>query len=438
MKVLIAILSCELYRTNGNNDAVLNTWMPLVRNADCKIFMGQGSHCSRPDEVFLDAADDYQHVTYKTRELYKWADREGYAHIFKCYPDTYVCPERLMASGFEKYDYSGNFACKPMTGAYCCGGTGYWASHAAYSSMVNVGIPTEDTVLHLGRGLRPPARRGPTRPTPNPETIIIKCISGWAEDQWSGDGFAKIKTLKRLHDPRYEDNVMSSGPEATNLKITQHLSRPVAEGMPSLYDNAWMYAKHQAWLDSLSLVPKIKKIAVITPTLASRSILLDECKASVKEQTWYGEILHAVGEDLTGVGAATMRNNIVRNLDPSFEWLAFLDDDDKFHPNHLAMLVEASTNADIVYSDCEAEGFVKTWQTRDFDYTAVKESNYIPVTCLMRRSIFEKIGGFDLKHYPGEDQWTFLNAALAGARFKYVPQVTWTYRKSPQHRCPSI
>ena len=43
---------------------------------------------------------------------------------FKCYPDTYVCPSRLMLSGFDKYDYVGNYACKPPSGSYCCGGLG--------------------------------------------------------------------------------------------------------------------------------------------------------------------------------------------------------------------------------------------------------------------------------------------------------------------------
>jgi GT2 family glycosyltransferase len=87
-----------------------------------------------------------------------------------------------------------------------------------------------------------------------------------------------------------------------------------------------------------------------------------------------------------------------------------------------------------VYSNCQEEGFTKTWNTREFNYDAVKEANYIPVTVLMRRSMFEKVGGFQSEPYPGEDQHLWLRAALAGARFAYVPQATWTYRKHPQHR----
>ena len=439
MKVLIAILSCELFRTNGNNQAIRDTWLPHVQGADCRIFMGQGSKQTHDDEVIIDAIDDYQHVTYKTQEMYKWADAQGYTHIFKCYPDTYVCPTRLMTSGFQKYDYVGNFACKPLSGAYACGGTGYWTSHVAYSNMLDARIPTEDTVLVMGRGLRGLRVK---RPNPYPERIVLKNIEQWAEDKWAGDVFSKIKVLKVKHDPRYEDNVMSSGPESSNTKITQHLSRPLGEGWvegsASLYDKQWLYDKHQAWLDSMRGTEVIKKIAVITPTLSDRSSLLYECQRSVEKQTWQGEILHAISEDISKIGPSAMRNSIVESLDPSFKWIAFVDDDDKIDPDHLAVLVANSEGADIIYTDSREEGFTKTWQPHEFNHKEVERANYIPVTALMRRSLFEKIGGFKTEPFPGEDQNLWLRADSAGARFRYVPQVTWTYRKDPQHRFLSM
>jgi hypothetical protein len=439
MKVLIAVLSCELYRTNGNNQALRDTWLPCIVGADYKFFMGQGSKCTQPDEVYLDVQDDYSNVTYKAKEMYKWAASKDYDYVFKCFPDTYVCPERLLRSGFEKYDYSGNFACKPPTGTYVCGGTGCWISRRAYNVLISKRIPTEDTVLNPSpaRPLRPRFSRAPERP----QTIyptIIKNIDTWAEDKWSGDVIRDEKTLSMHHDPRYEDNVLSSGPEVTNTKITQHLSKPSGEGIAAIYDKAWLYAKHEAWLRSLEGHETINRVAVITPTVASRRSLLEECKVSVKAQTWGGDILHAIGEDHAKVGAATMRNNIVHGVDPSYAWLAFVDDDDVLKPEHLATLVAASEGADVVYSDCTEEGFTKTWNTREFNYAEIKAANYIPVTALMRRSIFESIGGFQSEPYPGEDQHLWLRAALAGARFRYVPRTTWTYRKHPQHRFQSM
>lgn len=435
MKVLIAVLSCELFRTNGNNQAMRDTWLPLVKDADYKIFMGQGSSVTQEDEVLLDAPDDYKNVTYKARAMHRWALERSYNYVFKCYPDTYVCPSRLVKSGFEDYDYSGNFACRPDTGPYCCGGTGYWLSSRACEELVNARIPTEDTIIRFDVP-KSPYSRAIQRPRLHREPLVIKSIDTWAEDKWTGDLVKNNKLFTKHHDIRYEEDVYSSGPEATNDKITQHLSRPVKEGEPSQYDYRWLLSKHQAWLNSFS-VSRVEKIAVITPTVSSRYALLDECKASVLSQDWKGNVYHAIGVDDKAEGAATTRNRIVKNLDPSYEWLAFVDDDDLLNPEHLSTLISYSGSADIIYSDCKESGFTKTWKTRDFDYAAVQSDNYIPVTVLMRRSVFDKVGGFKTEPYPGEDQNLWLRAALSGARFRYVPQATWTYRKHPQHRFQS-
>lgn len=434
MKILVSIVSCELFRVNGNNQAVRDTWLPLLKDADYKIFMGHGSSTTQPDEVLLNAPDDYKNVSYKTKEMYKYAYEKGYDYIFKCYPDTYVCPERLLSSGFQLYDYAGNFACRPLSGAYCCGGTGYWTSRRAYEQMLESRIPTEDTIVHFGRELRLPNVRAPRRTTPRPEKLVIPNTETWAEDKWTGDTLARLGFIKKYHDTRYEDNVMLSGPEAGNKKITQHLSRPIAEGKPSLYDKQWLYDKHNAWLRSYSVTKTFPKVAVITPTLPSRHELLEECRASVKAQDYPGDVYFAVGEDHTKVGPSAMRNTIVKELDSSYEWLAFCDDDDKLLPDHISTLMDNREDADIIYSECKEEGFVKTWNTRTFDYESVKRDNYIPVTVLMRRSMFDKIEGFKSEPFPGEDQWLWLRAASAGARFKYVPRTTWVYRKHPQHR----
>jgi hypothetical protein len=430
MKILIAALSCELFRTNGNNQAMRDTWLPDVKGADYKIFMGQGSQIQRDDEVFLDAPDGYDSVTYKAKEMYKWAQARKYEYIFRCFPDTYVCPSRLLDSGFEKYDYSGNFAARPLSGAYACGGAGCWFSRKAYETLIQAPIPVEDVTLNLGRPLRLPNSRGPVRPHPGPTALVLKNIEKWADDKWSGDVMRNTKSIVSHHDPRYEDQVLYSGPEAGNARITQHLSRPVREGSPSYYDKSWLYEKHKAWINSFYT----PKVAVITPTLLSRHALLEECKASVITQQYGGEIYHAIGVDQNKEGPSVTRNKIVQNLDESFEWLAFCDDDDKLSPNHIATLMVNKGSADIVYSNSQEEGFSKTWQPRDFNHAEVKADNYIPVTVLMRRSLFYKIGGFQTEPFPGEDQNLWLRADLAGAKFKYVPQVTWTYRKHPQHR----
>jgi hypothetical protein len=431
MRALIAIISCESYRVNGNNQALRDTWLPLVSKEtglDYKIFMGQGSKVEKEDEVFLDVPDDYQHISYKGREVHRYALKHDYDFIYKCYPDTYLCPSRLMSSGFEKYDYVGNFACKLKSGQqYCTGGTGYWLSKKAYSLLIGCPIP-RDITIEPKRPLRQWSRSPITTPSPKPIRVVDTLM--WADDMWAGLALSKYPELKRFHDLRYEEDVYSSGPEKSNAKISLHLSRATREGQSALYDKQWMYDKHNNWLKPLS---KIRKVAVITPSLPSRKELLSECKESVLKQDWNGEIYHVVGVDKDGKGPSQVRNELISSLGPEYEWIAFVDDDDKLLPNHISTLVDNSSEADIVYSDCFEDGFTKTWRTRAFNYDAIKSDNYIPITVLMRREVFEKVGGFSTEP-PGEDQWLFLNAASAGARFKYVPKETWVYRKHPQHR----
>ncbi len=431
MKSLIAVMSCEAYRVNGNNQALRDTWLPDVSKevgVDYKIFMGQGSQIEEKDEVLLDVPDDYGHVSYKGREVSRYVLQNGYDFVYKCYPDTYVCPSRLMTSGFENYDYMGNFSCVPRgKPSYCTGGVGYWSSRDVNAVLVDADIPTYSLIYP-----HPPRRpiRSPKRDSPVicPPTIVYEDRQ-WAEDKWAGFIIGNYPSFKKLHDVRYEEDVYAAGPEKVNGTIAIHLSRS-REGQSALYDKQWMYDKHNRWLGTSE---RAGKVAIITPTVPNRASLLEECKASVRAQDWSGEITHEICQDLNGEGPSKVRNRMISKLDPSYEWLAFVDDDDKILPNHISTLVEASSGADIIYSDSTEEGFIKVWKVRSFNYEDLKRANYIPVTVLMRRSLFEKIGGYTIPP-PGEDQDLWLRAALAGGRFVYVPRVTWIYRQHPQHR----
>ncbi len=173
------------------------------------------------------------------------------------------------------------------------------------------------------------------------------------------------------------------------------------------------------------------KIAVITPTLLSRANLLDECKKSVQKQQVSVPVFHAIAVDTNKVGSAITRNKIVSNLPPDFDWIAFLDDDDLFLPDHLQSLIDASQNADIVYSNVRTVGFTWDLVIGEFDRNRLAQENFIPVTVLMRRSLFEKVGGFPDCWVEDHDLWK--RCLAVGARFVYVPKVTWLYRQLPNH-----
>jgi succinoglycan biosynthesis protein ExoO len=150
------------------------------------------------------------------------------------------------------------------------------------------------------------------------------------------------------------------------------------------------------------------------------------------------------------VGIGAMLNQLAAGVDA--EWLARLDDDDLFKPNHLELLSSGVENADVVYTWCEVvpragnghapalpavlgpDGWIPN---HDFDASRLRERNYIPATTLIRKSLWEQLGGWLLPGWgigesprePEFEDWDFwLRALDAGARFLCIPEVTWTYR----------
>jgi hypothetical protein len=75
---------------------------------------------------------------------------------------------------------------------------------------------------------------------------------------------------------------------------------------------------------------------------------------------------------------------------------------------------------------------------QEFDADLLRRRNYIPATTLIRRSLWEELGGWTLPGWgvgesPHEpeyaEDWDFWIRALdAGARFLCIARVTWIYR----------
>lgn len=114
------------------------------------------------------------------------------------------------------------------------------------------------------------------------------------------------------------------------------------------------------------------------------------------------------------------------------EAIALLDDDDLWHPHHLATLWAAmqTTGADVVYSDCivqnRRDGY--GFDVLDFDGDLLLERNFIclPAT-LVRRSSILAVGGFP-DEPRGQDWSLWKNMHRAAMSFVHVREVTVTYR----------
>jgi cellulose synthase/poly-beta-1,6-N-acetylglucosamine synthase-like glycosyltransferase len=111
--------------------------------------------------------------------------------------------------------------------------------------------------------------------------------------------------------------------------------------------------------------------------------------------------------------------------------VALLDDDDLWHPDHLATVWAAmeSSGADVVYADCDEVGRRDGYRTvvRDFDPELLARENFICVPAtLVRTAALRSVGGFAAG--PLEDWETWKRMHAAGCTFVHVPEVTVTYR----------
>lgn len=181
-------------------------------------------------------------------------------------------------------------------------------------------------------------------------------------------------------------------------------------------------------------------ITVVIPTIATRHEKLNRAISSVYSQTLRPEAL-IISEDTDKVGAPGNRDSGISRV--ATKWVALLDDDDYFYPDHLDTLYQAAidTDADIVYSwfdvvggdDPFPENFGKPWNP--------DSPVQITVTILAKTEVIRKAGGYsntsslsakELDIYAqgntiGEDFRMIANANAQGAKIVHVAKKTWAY-----------
>lgn len=141
-QVLIAVVTCARLRERADTQRAI--WVPDVKGADVRFFIGGGEQPLRHDEVILDVGDKYADLPKKVRAMFRWALDRGYTHVFKIDDDIYLRPERLLASGFEKHDYAGRE--RGPSGGFqhpYCSGFGYWVSRKAMQVLVGAPAPRD-------------------------------------------------------------------------------------------------------------------------------------------------------------------------------------------------------------------------------------------------------------------------------------------------------
>lgn len=187
-------------------------------------------------------------------------------------------------------------------------------------------------------------------------------------------------------------------------------------------------------------------ITALIPTIPPRRLsLLPKAITSVLAQTYPISALTVV-TDLRREGAALTRNRAV--LSVRTPWIAWLDDDDEWYPQHVERLIAcaAATHADYVYS---------YWDTtitpnyfgdpaklhpptehyghygREFDPANPTDTTS---TILVRTELaclvpYRPWNGTDT--VSNEDHWFMIGCRDAGAKIVHLPEQTWRWGHHP-------
>ena len=121
------------------------------------------------------------------------------------------------------------------------------------------------------------------------------------------------------------------------------------------------------------------------------------------------------------------------------EFIMLLDADNIVELDFLKKAVtvfESDLSVDVVYSDAEYFG-TKTgkWIVGEFNLQRLMITNFIDACAMVRKSVFDQLGGYDTKMKEiksGLEDWEmWLRIAFSGKQFRYLQQIGFRYRVSP-------
>lgn len=176
-----------------------------------------------------------------------------------------------------------------------------------------------------------------------------------------------------------------------------------------------------------------KGVTAVIPSIPPRvGKHLHRALDSVLMQTWPIANI-SVSVDLERLGSARNRNRALSGV--GTEWVALLDDDDEWLPEHVGLLMQHAeeTGADLVYPWFTVPEGWDPWPEREgqpFDEALLRTVNYIPITVLVRTDLLWEAGGFTPKGPPENpcDDWgTWERLLASGAKFSHLNRRTWRW-----------
>ncbi len=158
-----------------------------------------------------------------------------------------------------------------------------------------------------------------------------------------------------------------------------------------------------------------------------RQPLLLEAIQSVWDQTRQPDDM-VIGVDFSRMGEVANANRVLHAT--NCEWLAFLDDDDLWLPEHLAVCEKHFDEADVIVSRFEMVG--RPWHTIEpwhDNFDDLRFTNWIgsPSMVVVRRDVFFE-WSYPQHPYRWIDHANYNRLLDTGARFVDTQEITTVYR----------
>ena len=271
----------------------------------------------------------------------------------------------------------------------------------------------------IGSGARPAGRPIEERWRTPTERAGLRCIGleGVYQDPVSSQVFPAPtpQELKTLELPPVSQVWVYQGPGTASGGIAPRFNRP-----PKVSVIVPTYNRPERLREALHsiLAQTLQDFEIIVVNDGGRDA------AAVIDALPHGGRITYVKHDRNR-GLAASRNTGLRLAQGTY--IAYLDDDDRFYPDHLGALVETleQEHVKVAYTDAYRASEISDgtrWKvigrdlpySRDFDAARLLISNYIPVLCVMHeRACLDEVGLFDETLYAHEDWDLWIRMAMA-------------------------
>lgn len=163
-------------------------------------------------------------------------------------------------------------------------------------------------------------------------------------------------------------------------------------------------------------------VGVAVPAIPVRADLLQRAVGSVVRQSYPVQQL-SISVDHERLGAAGNRQRALDAI--TTDWVAFLDDDDAFMPQHIERLIDVAhaTGADYVFSWFEVVNGCDPFPQHFGKRYDVANPHHTTITVMVRTELAKSVG---FRPAGGGEDWDFtLRCIEAGASIEHLPERTW-------------